>query len=429
MIRTTLCALLVVAPAGVGVAGMVDPIEESIAAGFDLYQLDFPFFPEASGSGVGGGLEGPDDFLPFGFFNSFEVVSNPLGEFDFGDGSVNVGMADTIVRRTADAFGGPKTPATVDIEIVALSLVSAEPVQIDQDVFETLYVGLDPETPSTGQYEFFFDGGGDGPFVGDMNANLTLNYQTRIGAPDGPVHETGSVQLGSFFTPFSHFPEGLSPFNEPDKTIDGVNFFLNGQNQEEDFFQLGLPLVLNNLDDGGPSDGGEGAGGGEGDLRFFELAFEHANSDDPGDSADNPILPDETDGTTFIFNEAPPRGWFDPPATNAYLYETDGNSNFVSVFLPTLGMVPDGDGQYLISSVHGDVVQGAGTNYIFPAPVESFIISGIDPAVDGGDPLAFPTFLQFDSFSNTFTQTPIPEPAGAALALLGAIVAGMRRRT
>ena len=65
--------------------------------------------------------------------------------------------------------------------------------------------------------------------------------------------------------------------------------------------------------------------------------------------------------------------------------------------------------------------------YTFPTPVTSFSITGIDPEVDGGDPNAFPTFLQFDT-TGTFTMAPIPEPSSwllAALAGLGLL--GVRR--
>jgi hypothetical protein len=65
--------------------------------------------------------------------------------------------------------------------------------------------------------------------------------------------------------------------------------------------------------------------------------------------------------------------------------------------------------------------------YTFSTPVTSFSITGIDPEVDGGDPNAFPTFLQFDT-TGTFTMTPIPEPSSwllAALAGLGLL--GVRR--
>lgn len=421
MTRTLASATLVLAvflsSAPQASAGL-DEAEGTINAGYDLYQLAFPFFPETAAATDSLVVVPIDPFAPIGVFDEFDVVSNPLGTFDFGDGmgAVDVGLADMIVRRDGDAiseFGS----ATVPIEIVALSLRSVEPVDVGGDDPEFLYVGLDsdPNNASTGEYEFFFFGPPDSQFVGDYGATFNLNYETRIGAADGPVFETGSVQMqtGGFgSTPFTHFPTGVSPFNAPDKLVDGVNFFLNGQNQEGDLFQSFSPLVVENVDD----------------LSFFELAFEHANSDDPGDTAGNPVLPDEVDGTTFIFNDAPGSGWFDPPAASGYVYEMTSDTNFVSVFLPTFDLVPDADGEFIVSSIHGDVTVFAGTSYMFPTPVDQFVITGIDPTVDGSDPLAFPVFLTFDGFSNSFTQTPIPEPTAAALSVLGLAVWGARRR-
>lgn len=411
MKRTMLGALgavlLAASPTAAGVSAA-----QMVAAGYDLYQLDFPFFPAALGTesgGSDGGIFIPDG--PIGYFDDVDVVSNPLGMFDFGSGPVDVGSADFIVRRDAPALSdGTSGPVTVPIELVALSLRSVEPVYLPDESEEFLYFELDPSAPSTGQYDFYFAEFGDEIYIGDMSAGFTLNYRSRIGSPDGPVHETGSVFLGTDFgfgsVAFSHYPEGLTPFNEPDHAIDGVNIFLNGFDQESDFFQLGLPMTLQNFDDGG----GE-------DFQFFELAFEHANSADPGVSPDNPVLPDDIVGGSFRFNDAPQEGWFDPPATSGFHYETDGASNFVSMYLPDYFLVPDADGEYVVSSVHGDVTVFAGNFYTFPAPVTEFTITGIDPTVDGGDPLAFPLYLTFDEFMNTFTQTPtaIPEPATVVL--------------
>jgi hypothetical protein len=119
--------------------------------------------------------------------------------------------------------------------------------------------------------------------------------------------------------------------------------------------------------------------------------------------------------------------WFDPPAADSYIYETDGASNFTQVGLPTgLG---DADGLYTITdSVNGSVVVGAGEIHTFPTAVDLFTVTGIDPDVDGGDPLAFPTFLAFDQLTVTFTQTPTPEPATLSLLALGAVAVLKRRR-
>lgn len=386
-------------------------IGQLVGAGYDLYQLDFARIFDVATPATESVVVIPG---PTGVFDDLQVVGDPLAMFDFGDGLVDVGLADTIVQRLGDAESSGTGAASVDIELVALSLRSVAPVDVGTTSPELLYIGLD-SAPSVGSYDFtFFEVPQDDVFIGEVTAQIDVNYAVRIGSPTGPLLETGAVSLGSQFPiSFSHFPTGLSPFDVPDLLIDGVNFLLDGFSQEADFFQLGQPLPLNNFDDAS-------------DERFFDLAFEHANANEPGDSADNPILPDGGDGDTgFQFNDAPGRGWFDPPATGAYQYMTDGASNFVSVFLPPFAVVPDADGLYLVKSAHGDITVAAGSSYTFPSPVTWFSIYGIDPTVDGGDPLAFPTFLTFDSFSNTFTQTPVPEPAAW---LLGVLALGMARR-
>ncbi|MAE62115.1 MAG: hypothetical protein CMJ49_12250, partial [Planctomycetaceae bacterium] len=156
-------------------------------------------------------------------------------------------------------------------------------------------------------------------------------------------------------------------------------------------------------------------------------------SPDVGSTANNPILPSSGGGgTPFSFTGAPGGGnWFDSPLAGGYQYATDGNSNFTEVGLPSLGIVADGDGQYTVTSVLGTQVVSAGSNLIFASPVNAFTITGISPLVDGGDPLAFPTFLDFDQSTADFTMTPlaavipVPLTLPAGLMLLGSL--GMRR--
>lgn len=154
----------------------------------------------------------------------------------------------------------------------------------------------------------------------------------------------------------------------------------------------------------------------------------------PGSDPGNPILPTSGgSGTPFRFDNVSGDGnWFDPPLVGGYEYATDGSSNFTEVGLPPLVNVPDADGQYLVSSVHGDQSVLAGNNYVFPSPVDFFTITGINPFVDGGDPLAFPTYLDFDQTTVTWTMTPIPEPSSVLLlaaALMALIAVAARRHT
>lgn len=145
----------------------------------------------------------------------------------------------------------------------------------------------------------------------------------------------------------------------------------------------------------------------------------------------DPIRPDNQapgpDGAWTFDGVSGDGQWFDPPMADSYIYETDGASNFTQVGLPTgLG---DADGLYLVSdSVNGSVIVPAGVIHTFPTSVSLFTVTGIDPLVDGDDPLAFPTFLAFDQTTVTFTQTPIPEPATLSLLGLGGLAVLKRRR-
>lgn len=144
---------------------------------------------------------------------------------------------------------------------------------------------------------------------------------------------------------------------------------------------------------------------------------------------DNPILPSGGGGgNPFDFESVPGNGnWFDPVLAEGYVYETDGNSNFVSVQLPA--DLSDDDGLYTVwDSVHGSIILPTGSTHDFLTPVQAFTVSGIGPPVDGEDPLAFPTFLAFDQATVTFTMTPIPEPAALSLLALGGLAVLRRRR-
>lgn len=142
-----------------------------------------------------------------------------------------------------------------------------------------------------------------------------------------------------------------------------------------------------------------------------------------------PTLPQPRpeDGAWVFENVTGTGRWFDPPAASGYEYAViDGLSNFVSVTLPT--GIGDADNMFVIEdAVNGSTLVAGGANHVFTSPVDVFTVTGIDPTVDGGDPLAFPTFLQFDQLTVSFTQTPIPEP-GTLVITSVATLFSIRRR-
>jgi hypothetical protein len=147
-----------------------------------------------------------------------------------------------------------------------------------------------------------------------------------------------------------------------------------------------------------------------------------------------PLLPTSSTGGTFVFNAAPSRQWFDPPATDGYFYEMTGGSLFTSILgFPTGFTSPFevySGGSYLGSFSPGDTLSFSGGG------VSSFTIKGIDPTVDSGDPLAFPLQLEFNTPTADFTMTALPPTTGtvpdsgtsAYLLAISLVFVGVARR-
>lgn len=148
-----------------------------------------------------------------------------------------------------------------------------------------------------------------------------------------------------------------------------------------------------------------------------------------GSSQNTPIFPSQGQPVRgqWVFNGVTGTGaWFDPFPATGYLYQTDGLSSFTGVILPNA--LPDNNGTYIVSDPGGPVVVPAGGSHTFSSPVTSFTITDILPTVDGDNPFAFPTWLQFNQQTVSFTMTPLPEPACVAFAAIGAMFLARRRR-
>ena len=169
------------------------------------------------------------------------------------------------------------------------------------------------------------------------------------------------------------------------------------------------------------------------------------------------VFPDEIvdngDGTsTFFFNDGSPPivgenpRVYDPEIAVGYEYAIDGGDNaFAELALSDLFPGEDGSLLEILDAAHdlnGQLIPigpgGPGITYSFVDTdaqgdgASAFRITGIDPALmlDPEDALAFPTGLTFVNGSAvSFTQTSIvPEPASAALALIGSALLLRRRR-
>jgi len=143
-----------------------------------------------------------------------------------------------------------------------------------------------------------------------------------------------------------------------------------------------------------------------------------------------PILPD----SPGAFLAAPSGAWFDPPATSGFDFAMTGASLFTDILGFPTGIDADGAFEVWVGALSlGTFNVGDGVNFVdlVGNGVSSFRITGINPAVDGGDPLAFPIQLAFDTATADFTMTPIeaiPEPASLSLLGIGAIGLLRRRR-
>ncbi len=142
-----------------------------------------------------------------------------------------------------------------------------------------------------------------------------------------------------------------------------------------------------------------------------------------GGSQQFPILP-----TIPTFLSGPSGRWFDPPAASGFDFTMTSASLFTSILNFPTGI--DGDNSFQVwvnDQLFGNFNVGESVN--FGAGVSSFRITGIDPTVDGGDPMAFPIQLEFDTPSASFTMVPIPESSSALLAAAsGVMLLGLRRR-
>jgi hypothetical protein len=194
----------------------------SVQAGFDLFQTNSAAFDF--------------DTIP----NPQTVIfqGNPFGFYDFGSGLVGVGSTDTIVQRMslADLTAGGACGFncdTIDIEIVALSLISIAPVNLGFGAgFEDLSITLNTSSPSFQSTMTIYDGGEGAPH-GTFNS--VLNFSFDVTGSIGGFYATIEKTFTSGPNDWRHSPNG-------NVIIDGVNRKLNGVDESEDFHLEGLAL-------------------------------------------------------------------------------------------------------------------------------------------------------------------------------------------
>jgi hypothetical protein len=155
-----------------------------------------------------------------------------LGCFDFGTGCLGTGLTDTIVERLdiANLGGGSDT---IDIEIVALSLVSISPVDLGFGAgFEDLFITLNTSSPSIQNTMTIFDTGEGSPH-GTFDSFFNFSYDVTGGV--GGFYATIESSSTSTGNDWQHAPTGAP-------VIDGVNHLLDGSTENGDFWLDGLAL-------------------------------------------------------------------------------------------------------------------------------------------------------------------------------------------
>jgi hypothetical protein len=161
---------------------------DPIGPGFDLFST-----PE------GGAAIDIGPLLPAGFFATPELVpfeGNPIGP----------GNTDTIVQRL-DGLDDGET-GTIPIELVALSLVSVDPVQIGPssgpDSFFDVFVTLDPNGPaSMGQLTVQTHENGGGTFDSFFDVFVEITF-VDIDNPQIVFTATESARIASQGSEWSH---------------------------------------------------------------------------------------------------------------------------------------------------------------------------------------------------------------------------------
>jgi hypothetical protein len=210
--------------------------DHNVAPGYDLFVTD-----DSSTDLLGIPLEGV-----------------PIGLFDFGGttGVKNTDDVDTIIQRTDDAsVAGDGLTDTIDIELVALQLVST--VQFDLDgagpaPFGYYYITLQSGQSSTGTMDIAFDNKDGGTFDSDF----TVYYDLRFGGLDGTIFDSNSFAMTSSDNSWSRIAPDIGAV-----VIDNVNYDLKGDGTTDwDFWPGSDPLDPGGIPDAVSHDDATGVG-------------------------------------------------------------------------------------------------------------------------------------------------------------------------
>ena len=169
----------------------------TIQAGFDLFQTEEAFFPLSSGFGL------PADFFqkgshPFAGIIRFRGV--PIRKFeDPRSGKEHkTGTTDTIMQRKQDVtIGSVPGSGTTEIELVALSLKSMEPIQV-QTAHGTqkwdVFVSLSRAKPSVGSMTITQSTDRGGTFASEFVVWPIFRFERQSDGEER-ILDTGAMRL------------------------------------------------------------------------------------------------------------------------------------------------------------------------------------------------------------------------------------------
>ena len=175
---------------------------------------------------------------PGTMFQGIDFMGVPLGTFNFGGliGVKPTGNADTIVQRKEPA-NVPVLPgaAMIPIELVALQLMSVNPVDLDPGLgvdLHSLFVTLQKVRggpASLGMMNITFND----PNGGTFDSFFDVVFDIRLDALNGPIGMSIQDQLTAGGVPWNRTPPAGAVM------IDGVNHLLDGETTGGDFWPIG----------------------------------------------------------------------------------------------------------------------------------------------------------------------------------------------
>lgn len=164
------------------------------------------------------------DATALGGSGTIDFVGVPLGSFDFGSGPVNIGATDTILHRLSQVTlpdTPPTTSQTIGLEMVALSLQSASPLNWSS------FGGNSSEFVKTVDV---VDKGSTMKIYNDFTFDSSLKFDFKLQGVTSNA-QSGVISLSLNQT-------GSSWTRDPPQSqvlIPGVNWKLNGIDTSTDF--------------------------------------------------------------------------------------------------------------------------------------------------------------------------------------------------